>query len=370
MKRSKTISKRFWKDEERSNPSLCEYLRKPDCGCQCGMLAAELEGVKLDLLIINKNMESKISAAINERENDEIIQLKKDLFNERRKCKQLESDLAILVRGRNQEINDLNNTIVCLENKLKSTEASNESLSETIMRINSVKLLKSKQCGILPFLNPTKECDQINNDRIEVEAPVRDNMKVVCLKPNDNKPENSNAENERSSQPMAANVQASQEVNINLNTSLQLEKSPEGEISKVYSSDPFFHNPSGPNPSEGQNVKSHRKSILPNPRSLRQNTSWINSLPLIDTSCTFTSNRTQTRSRSNRTYSSKTTSCKKPNQYQATRQQPSQNRTRGFQLLFPKHNRLKHSVNQNFRRSRMKEWSVYLEFVRQVMKNK
>ena len=87
--------------EEGSNPSLCEYLRKPDCGCHCGMLAAELEGVKLDLLIMNKNMESKISAAINERENDEIIQLKKDLFNERRECKQLESDLAILVRGRN-----------------------------------------------------------------------------------------------------------------------------------------------------------------------------------------------------------------------------------------------------------------------------
>jgi hypothetical protein len=41
---------------------------------------------------------------------------------------------------------------------------------------------------------------------------------------------------------MAANVQASQEVNINLNASLQLEKSPEGKISKVYSSDPCFHN--------------------------------------------------------------------------------------------------------------------------------
>ncbi|CAB4044028.1 Hypothetical predicted protein, partial [Paramuricea clavata] len=209
------------------------------------------------------------------------------------------------------------------------------------MRINSVKLLKSKQCGILPFLNRTKECDQINNDRIEVEAPVRDNMKDVCLKPNDNKPEDSNEENERVSQPMAANIQASHEVNTNLNASLQSEKSTEGEISKVYSSDQFIHNPSGPNPSEGQNVKSHRKSILPNSRSLRQNTSWINSLPLIDTSCTRTSSRTQTRSRSNRTYSSKTTSCKKPNQYQATRQQPSQNRTRGFQLHFPKHNRLK-----------------------------
>jgi hypothetical protein len=84
---------------------------------------------------------------------------------------------------------------------------------------------------------------------------------------------------------------------------------------------------------------------------LENHNSWINSLPLIDTSCTCNSSRTQTRSRSDRTYSSKTTSCRKPNQYQATRQQPSQNRTRGFQLHFPKHNRLKHSVNQNFRRS-------------------
>ncbi|CAB4040720.1 Hypothetical predicted protein, partial [Paramuricea clavata] len=72
-------------DEEGWNPSLCEYLRKPDCGCQCGMLAAELEEVKLDMLIMNKNIESKISAAINVRENDEIIQLRKNLFNERRK---------------------------------------------------------------------------------------------------------------------------------------------------------------------------------------------------------------------------------------------------------------------------------------------
>ena len=38
----------------------------------------------------------------------------------------------------------------------------------------------------------------------------------------------------RGSQPMAANVQASQEVNTNLNVSMQLKKSPEGEISKVF----------------------------------------------------------------------------------------------------------------------------------------
>ena len=67
--------------------------------------------------------------------------------------------------------------------------------------------MKSKQSGVLPFLNQSKEWDQINNDRIEVEAPVRGNTKDVCLKPN-KKPESSNEENERGSQPTAANVQA------------------------------------------------------------------------------------------------------------------------------------------------------------------
>ena len=100
---------------------------------------------------------------------------------------------------------------------------------------------------------------------------------------------------------------------------MQLEKSPKGEISKVLSSDQFNHNPSGPNLSEDQNVKSYRKIITPNPRHLRQNTTWINSLPLIDTSSTRTPSRTQTSSRSNRTYSSKSAHCKKFNQYQATR---------------------------------------------------
>ncbi len=100
--------------------------------------------------------------------------------------------------------------------------------------------MKSKQYGVLPFLNQSKECDQINNDRIEVEEPVRDNTKDVCLYKTEQKLESSNEGNDRGSQPMAANVQASQEVNTNLNASMQLEKSPEGEISKVLSSDLIY----------------------------------------------------------------------------------------------------------------------------------
>ena len=57
---------------------------------------------------MNKNIESKIVAAINAREKDEIACLKKDLGNEREKCEPLESDIAILVSERNQEIAYMN----------------------------------------------------------------------------------------------------------------------------------------------------------------------------------------------------------------------------------------------------------------------
>ena len=50
---------------------------------------------------------------------------------------------------------------------------------------------------------------------------------------------------------MAANVETSQEENGKLNASMQLNKSPEGEISKVLSNDQFIH---GPNVSEGQHA--------------------------------------------------------------------------------------------------------------------
>jgi hypothetical protein len=56
---------------------VCESLNKSDCGCQCGVLTAEVEGIKLDMVIMNTNIDSKIFAAINARETDEIACLKK-----------------------------------------------------------------------------------------------------------------------------------------------------------------------------------------------------------------------------------------------------------------------------------------------------
>jgi hypothetical protein len=59
------------------------------------------------------------------------------LVNEREKCSKLEEDIYILIRGRNAELTELNQTIASLENKIKTSEALNESLAQVIVRINT-----------------------------------------------------------------------------------------------------------------------------------------------------------------------------------------------------------------------------------------
>ncbi|CAB3997855.1 Hypothetical predicted protein, partial [Paramuricea clavata] len=104
-------------------------------GCQCRILAADLEGVKLDIAIMCRDIETKFLAAYNSQDSDseQISELKHELLKEKEKCSQLEADIFILVRGRNREINELKNTITCLENKLKSSDAINESLRQSLM---------------------------------------------------------------------------------------------------------------------------------------------------------------------------------------------------------------------------------------------
>lgn len=91
-------------NQVRSNYPHCNLLQRHDCGCQCRLFAAELEGLKLDVVIMQKNIQTKTFAADKPDKNDEIGQLKQDLFNEREKCKCLEADISILVRGRSREM--------------------------------------------------------------------------------------------------------------------------------------------------------------------------------------------------------------------------------------------------------------------------
>ena len=60
--------------------------------------------------------------AIKPRE-DEVSWLKKGISSEREKCKRLEADLSIVIKGRTCEVNELNDTIASLEFKLEATEA-------------------------------------------------------------------------------------------------------------------------------------------------------------------------------------------------------------------------------------------------------
>ena len=88
------------------------------CDCKCGLLAAELEGIKLDMVIMQRNFESKIPTSNTIRESDEIKCLKQELANAKERCKHLEGEIQTLIKGRNNEVEDLNQTIVSLETTL------------------------------------------------------------------------------------------------------------------------------------------------------------------------------------------------------------------------------------------------------------
>ena len=132
VSRTKTKAARVSTDNDSARSSNhVSSVQKSKCDCQCGLLAAELEGVKLDLVILQKNVDTRITSA-QKTHDDEVTQLKHIYAKERERCELLESDISILVRGRDREINELNNIIVLLENKVESIEALNASLRKSI----------------------------------------------------------------------------------------------------------------------------------------------------------------------------------------------------------------------------------------------
>ena len=173
--------------------------------CRCDVLAADLEGVKLDIVIMQNDIEPKIHAANSNsiRDKDEITQLRHELFCEKEKCRRLENDLSILVIGRDKEINEVNNTIVSLENKLKASEALNESLKEIIMCMNSERVHKSMHMentsGIIkPESGDQSRLNQPDNYNYNgpevnyfdpvLENEIKDNANAIRLSEMDNEP--------------------------------------------------------------------------------------------------------------------------------------------------------------------------------------
>jgi hypothetical protein len=85
-------------------------LNNNNCGCGCGILVAEFEGIKLDLVILQKKFEIEFAT-----ERTNVSQLKRELAHEKDKNSRLESDLTLFVRERNAEVDELNETIALLK---------------------------------------------------------------------------------------------------------------------------------------------------------------------------------------------------------------------------------------------------------------
>ena len=98
-------------------------LNSNNCGCSCGIIAAELERMKLELVILQKKFEFKLDSFVAELSTDRtnINQLKQELGYEKGKNSRFESELALFVREGNAEVNKLNKTIALLNDEIKTS---------------------------------------------------------------------------------------------------------------------------------------------------------------------------------------------------------------------------------------------------------
>ena len=128
-------------NEQTESHSKVSIEHDSNLGCQCRILAADLEGVKLNIAIMCKDIKAKLAVQnLQDSDSKQIRQLKHGLLNEKEKRRQLEADISILVQGRYREANELKNIITSLENKLKLGDAVNESLRHSLIQFNLEKI--------------------------------------------------------------------------------------------------------------------------------------------------------------------------------------------------------------------------------------
>ena len=123
------------------------------CHCPCGILAADLEGATLDIVILRNSIDSIVNSKVGDSstEKDEINRLQPELSDEKEKTKKLESDIRLIVRERNSEVEELKQIISSLENKVAENVETNISLGlaiKLIMQDNTVNVNKGNQCSL------------------------------------------------------------------------------------------------------------------------------------------------------------------------------------------------------------------------------
>lgn len=102
------------------------------CSCSCGVLAADIEGIKLEIVILQKEIEKKADRDTDKSSSKEIRNnkncLEHELSEEKESRKLLERKISMMVEERNIEINDYNKTILSLEDRASKAENERDSL--------------------------------------------------------------------------------------------------------------------------------------------------------------------------------------------------------------------------------------------------
>ncbi|CAB4040266.1 Hypothetical predicted protein, partial [Paramuricea clavata] len=153
-------------NQEASNVSSSQA--KIDCQCSCGVIAAELEAIKFDISLLQNEMQTSSNPGSEYSHLYELNRLKSELLQEKEKSSALEKEMALLVRERNREFDELRELINTLERNLNKCEQEKDSITlalnlimqdkisvsnnENITKSNEQQWVPSKTCNHLPSI--------------------------------------------------------------------------------------------------------------------------------------------------------------------------------------------------------------------------
>lgn len=98
------------------------------CSCPCRELVAEIEGVKLDIAILQNQFERHEASTTKKNLHAELSSLNRELIDAKERCKILEGDISIIVRKRVAEVKELNQVITSLTDNTAKIEEERDSL--------------------------------------------------------------------------------------------------------------------------------------------------------------------------------------------------------------------------------------------------
>lgn len=108
------------------------------CACSCRSLGVDVEGVKLDITILQREMKVVSSQLLNNEDCGDI-NMKDALFRAKERSKQLENDMCVIVKERNFEVDKLNQTICSLNDEIRTIEEERDALRLALNLITDEK---------------------------------------------------------------------------------------------------------------------------------------------------------------------------------------------------------------------------------------